>query len=224
MSSGFQTPAVHVPSDNAVLQMEAVFTASRFWATLLRAALLDVRVALCAKYAVVHKPNLHSMLAWWPINIQDPGAAEEDEAAPHGPGGVRRTSANRFILPVMVEKRHLPTGERARPEDNHDVEEVSVTNPFPPISLGLCFVVASIVLLYDKEPCVSAVIAKKLASCGVVAGVPQVKDAHGPPRSVLLTDGRVLDGIGNPPPPALTDAPSSGLSPSSSPSSRAASG
>lgn len=111
--------------------MEAIFTASRGWATLLRATLLDVRVELCAKYAAVHKPNLHSMLAWWPINLQDPGAAEEDEAAPRGPGGVRRTSATHFLLPVIVEKRHLPTGERARPEENHYVEEVSVTNPFP---------------------------------------------------------------------------------------------
>jgi len=66
------------------------------------------------------------------------------------------------VFPVLMEKRHLPTNERAR--DALDTESVVVH--LSQIGVvrqpGVCLVATALTLLFDKEPCVKGVMDAKL--------------------------------------------------------------
>lgn len=175
LSSGFRAPEVHVPSSNARQQVEALFTARKSgWSATLRETLVEMRTVLRAHHGVTHPPRLMGMLKWWPVNL-DASAEMEADGAAAGVTNSRRSNiplCAHFAYPVLVERRHLPIRERLRERDDLEEEVVEVSNVVPPRSEFIYGVVATILLLLDKEPCVEAVVSKKLAAFGIV--VPDV--------------------------------------------------
>lgn len=171
LSDGLRAPAVNVPSSSAREQMEALFTARKSgWSALLRETLIEKRTLLRGHHGVTHPPRLMGMLKWWPINLDAALDENADEAAGALSGSRRGNlpQCTHFNFPVLVERRHLPIRERLRDQDDLEGEVVEVSNIVPPRSEFLYGVVATILLLLDKELCVAPVVAKKLAACGIV--------------------------------------------------------
>lgn len=201
LAAGFRAPEVFVPSFSARNQMEALFTARKSgWSALLRETLIEMRAVLRGHHGVTHLPRLMGMLKWWPVNLEGTPEVTPDDA----PTNVRKGNVpqcSHFAFPVLVQRRHVPIRKRVR--DRHDFEEevVEVSNIVPPRSKSLYGVVASILLLMDKEPCVLPVVAKKLATCGIVLSedgdddaddvtppvVDDLDDFVDPPDSPLLS-------------------------------------
>lgn len=69
------------------------------------------RMVLCAHYHLYNRPKLEGMLKWWPVDLESTGPEQKDRGADKSK---RKTTCSRLPYPVVVEKRHLPNGERSR--------------------------------------------------------------------------------------------------------------
>lgn len=157
LSSGFTQPAVHVPSELGRQQVEALFTLrNNGWTRVLRETLASMRSVLCGHYHLAGRPRLQGMLKWWPINLNARAEAGGSRAADVPAVGRRARIAQCTPFPyrVLVEGRNLKIRERVRNKDDMVEETVEVSSIVPPRSELLYGVVATILLLLDKEPLV----------------------------------------------------------------------
>lgn len=221
---GCGPPDVHVPSMEAVCAVEDLFTAVRGgWVGLLRSTLTAVVLALVAFSGLSGKTALQGMLVWWPLAV-DGRTASDDAALATVKRGRRGKAGDRLLpqpYPVEVQRRHNPPSERRRDIGNmEEVDYVTLTEAAPakahlaPISE----VVATILLLFDKEKAVVApVIDKKLAEHGVTRTEVKATPAVTEPKSITVADVLARGGFAaaaskSPPPPAT---PSGGSAASS---------
>lgn len=211
LTSGFRRPDVHVPSDLARQQVEALFTVRKSgWTRVLRETLASMRSVLCGHYHLAGRPRLQGMLKWWPVDLEAAAEFEGGGADGERVGGRRARVAQctPFPYPVRVQGRHLPIRERIRNKDDMVEETVEVSSIVPARSELLYGVVATILLLLDKEPHVRAVVTKKLADNGVVHGNDdQGSESDGREQQEALDE--LLAGVDS---PALSSGPESSQS------------
>lgn len=167
----FNPPAPYVPSEEAIAALEQLFTAVRGgWVGLLRGTLAAVVVALFANRGLSSRAMLQGMLVWWPLvpgsrSTQDIEDTPKCNKGPRGRAGSRLTPRP---YPVVVQRRHLPTGERSRDVGIvSEAEYVTLSEVCPTGMMHIHRVVAVLLLLFDKEPLVLAVVDKKLAEHNV---------------------------------------------------------
>lgn len=188
-------PAAHVPSAAARVHIEALFTAlPNGWAKLLRETMAAAAVFLCARYDVLHRPLLQGMFRWWPVNLNGPappGVAETDELGVPGRSPKGGAKCNHFPYPVVVQRRHLPTGERRRAADDMTEDTIEVSQVTPRRSPSVHAIIASLLILLDKAPSVVDVITKKLAECGVVSVAVDAAPEDDEPDVLTTTESRL---------------------------------
>jgi len=117
------------------------------------------------------------------------------------------------VFPVLMEKRHLPTNERAR--DALDTESVVVHLSQIGVARqpGVSLVATALTLLFDKEPCVKGVMDAKLAEYSKWVDLGDtLEEEHGLKRvtvedltSQRLDPPRLPCAPPSPPPPPLPD-------------------
>lgn len=214
LSSSFTQPDVHVPSQLARQQVEALFTLrKKGWARVLRDTLASMRSVLCGHYHLAGRPRLQGMLKWWPINLDARAEADDSRADDLPPVGRRARIAQctPFPYPVLVEGRHLPIRDRVRNKDDMVEQTVEVSCIVPPRSELLYGVVATVLLLLDKEPHVRAVVTKTLADNGVVHGSGEgASESEGDKDSKAIDD--LVAELRTPPPSSPTGSSGSSSS------------
>lgn len=191
LSSSFTQPDVHVPSELARQQVEALFTLKKNgWARVLRDTLASMRSVLCGHYHLAGRPRLQGMLKWWPIDLNARAEADDSRTEDVPPAGrrARIVQCTPFPYPVLVEGRHLPIRDRVRDKDDMVEQTVEVSCIVPPRSELLYGVVATILLLLDKKPHVRAVVTKTLADNGVVHGNGEQVSASDGEKGSKVTD------------------------------------
>lgn len=199
LTSRFEKPQVHVPSAWAAACVEALFSAmKKGWAGLIRATMAEARSVLCARYNIANKPKVQGMLAWWPIDLDSaPVDVAVGDTSPdkRGRRGKPAKQCINFSFPVAVQKRHLPEEQRSREIENMETMVIMVSGVNPPRSSVLHEVVAALLLLIDKEQCVSDLLVRKLAEYGIVpcaSGQDAGEDAL---DEVDRNDDRLTDGF-----------------------------
>ena len=210
---GFTPPAVHVPSAEANDAMEDLFTAVKGgWVGLLRATLSAVLLALVAYGGLRSKAVLQGMLTWWPVVLNSRNL-EEGQDALTSRRGRRGRVGDRLAphpFPVEVQRRHVPTGERRRDTGNVvDIDVVTLDEVAPAGTLLIKEVVATLLLLFDKENAiVAAVMEKKLAERGCTRKERKEEVKLDTLASLTVDDVLARRGFGGAPRAAPPDPPS----------------
>jgi len=201
---GFSPPPVHAPSTDANDAVEDLFTAVKGgWVGILRATLAAVLLALVAFRGLQSKAGLQGMLVWWPL-VKSSRNLTAEVGMSTSRRGRRGRAGDRLLpqpYPVEVQRRHLPTGERRRDVGNvEEVVHITLAEVSPAGVPVIADVVATLLLLYDKErSIVAAVIDKKLAEHGVTRKEKKSPIAADALASLTIAEVLARGGIGGAP-------------------------
>jgi len=162
-SAYFSKPAIFYPSAAAIWCMEALFTVKgqhKGWVGVVRGTLTLVRVALLHQYGAACRSFVQGKLPWWPVDKASRRKVADEK------GSVSDQCAH-FPYPVAVQRRHLPHGERTRDEDDVEERMVTLTEIYTAKAPNFHLIVALLLLLFDKEPCMKTAIVDRLQNLGV---------------------------------------------------------